>query len=57
MLSLGFFFGSVISRTTASHWTTSIAAIGIIIGTLGTIIRKEQEAHGLKEEARIGAGS
>ena len=56
LLSLGFFFGSVLSRMTASYWTTSIAAVGMIIGTLGTVIRREQAALTIKDEANIGAG-
>lgn len=56
LLSLGCFFGSVLSRMTASYWTTSIAAVGMIIGTLGTIIRREQDALSIQDGANIGVG-
>lgn len=56
LLSLGFFFGSMLGRMSASYWTTSVAAVGMIIGPLGTIIRKEQNAHAIREKAKFGTG-
>ena len=56
LLSLGFFFGSMLGRTSASYWTTSVAAVGIIIRTLDTILCKEQDAPVIKEEAKIYTG-
>ncbi|HMP83105.1 MAG TPA: hypothetical protein PKA41_10440 [Verrucomicrobiota bacterium] len=43
LLGLGFFFGSIFGRESFGHWITAIAAVAMLIGIFGDVIRKKKQ--------------
>jgi hypothetical protein len=44
-IGMGFFFGSIFGRTAFSYWVTAIAAVAILVGIFGDILRRKKTTH------------